>query len=274
MPRGPNSSKAKVRSGRWVSAYSIRSSLVSKSGSLDSFHVLVRWKVIPRRVSRQRSASRPICMGRVTLRRRWSTSLRIDHRVKGLPSLVGRVVAVWMTKSSSSSRSRRGRPPAHSWRSRPAFCGIRVCQAARHAVRGRPTEGSRSAWVAPAGWSRVRYRRLRARVADHAGCHHPDDQTHHPPDFPPHGPAALPRARTGLIIMALPTSRAASPRPGRPADGGLPRRSVTGRSLSRCRGRGGSRRCPQWCPRWDALAIRGASPPWCLWRRDPGRAGV
>jgi hypothetical protein len=63
--------------------------------------------------SRQRRASRPIRIGRATLRRRWSASFLIDQRVKGLPNLVGRVVAVWMTKSSSSSLSRRGRPPAH-----------------------------------------------------------------------------------------------------------------------------------------------------------------
>lgn len=42
MPSGPDSSKAKVRSGRSVNAYSIRSGLASKSGSLDSFQVLVR----------------------------------------------------------------------------------------------------------------------------------------------------------------------------------------------------------------------------------------
>lgn len=39
--------------------------------------------------------------------------MRMDLRVKGWPSLVGRVVAVWMTKCSSSGLSRRGRPPAH-----------------------------------------------------------------------------------------------------------------------------------------------------------------
>lgn len=45
--------------------------------------------------------------------RRWAASLRIDQRVNGWPSLVGRVMAVWTTKSSSSGLSRRGRPPAH-----------------------------------------------------------------------------------------------------------------------------------------------------------------
>ena len=34
----------------------------------------------------------------------------MDQRLKGWPSLVGRVVAVWTTKSSSSGLSRRGRP--------------------------------------------------------------------------------------------------------------------------------------------------------------------
>ncbi len=37
----------------------------------------------------------------------------MDQRVNGCPSLAGRVVAVWTTKASSSSLSRRGRPPAH-----------------------------------------------------------------------------------------------------------------------------------------------------------------
>lgn len=47
MPRGPNSPKANVRAGRSLTAYSIRSSSVSKAGSGDSFQVFVRWKVIP-----------------------------------------------------------------------------------------------------------------------------------------------------------------------------------------------------------------------------------
>jgi hypothetical protein len=37
---------------------------------------------------------------------RWSASLRIDQRAKGLPSVVGRAVAVWMTRASSSVESR------------------------------------------------------------------------------------------------------------------------------------------------------------------------
>ncbi|SFH16949.1 hypothetical protein SAMN02787118_15220 [Streptomyces mirabilis] len=102
---------------------------------------------------------------------------------------------------------------AATWRATPAFCGIRFCQAARHAVRGRRTVGSRSAGAAPTGWSRVRHGQLKARVADHVDCHHSDDQAHHPPDLPLHRPADFPRARTGLIIMALLTGRATSPRP-------------------------------------------------------------
>lgn len=70
MPSGPNSSNANVRSGRWLIAYSIRSSLASKSRSGDSFQVFVRWKVIPRRASKHRSASRPIRTGLAMLRRR------------------------------------------------------------------------------------------------------------------------------------------------------------------------------------------------------------
>ncbi len=60
MPSGPNSSKANVPSGRSLTAYSIRSSLASNAGSGDSFQVLVHWKVIPRRASKHRRASRPI----------------------------------------------------------------------------------------------------------------------------------------------------------------------------------------------------------------------
>lgn len=53
MPSGPNSSKAKVRPGHSASAYSIRSSLASKSGPEASFHVLVRWNVTPRQQAAQ-----------------------------------------------------------------------------------------------------------------------------------------------------------------------------------------------------------------------------
>ncbi|AYG85147.1 hypothetical protein DWB77_07364 [Streptomyces hundungensis] len=63
MPSGPNSSKVNVRPGRSLTAYSIRSSLASNAGSKDSFHVFVRWKVIPRRASKHRRASRPIRTG-------------------------------------------------------------------------------------------------------------------------------------------------------------------------------------------------------------------
>ncbi|MGW4026977.1 hypothetical protein, partial [Streptomyces sp. NPDC005009] len=64
MPSGPNSSKANVRSGRSSIAYSMRAGLASKSASWDSFQVFVRWKEVPRRVSKQRRASRPIRTGR------------------------------------------------------------------------------------------------------------------------------------------------------------------------------------------------------------------
>jgi hypothetical protein len=72
-----------------------------KSGSVGSFQVLVCWKVIPRRTSSVRRVSRPMGIGWAALRRSWPASLRIDQRVKSLPSSVGRVVAVWMTNSSS-----------------------------------------------------------------------------------------------------------------------------------------------------------------------------
>ena len=44
---GPNWSKAKHRSGKQVVTCSIRSSLASRSGSVDSFQVRVRWKEMP-----------------------------------------------------------------------------------------------------------------------------------------------------------------------------------------------------------------------------------
>ncbi|ATL88346.1 hypothetical protein SMALA_8136 [Streptomyces malaysiensis subsp. malaysiensis] len=58
----------------------------SGSGSVDSFQVLVRWKVTPRRASRPRNASRPIRITRPWTVRRQATSLRSDQRVKGWPS--------------------------------------------------------------------------------------------------------------------------------------------------------------------------------------------
>lgn len=72
--------EVKVRSGRRGSAYSVRSSSASKPGAVDSF--LVRWKVVPRRTSSVCKASRPICIGRATSRRRWSVSCRTDQRVQ------------------------------------------------------------------------------------------------------------------------------------------------------------------------------------------------
>lgn len=62
IPSGPNSSKANTRSGKRSKTSSIRSSFASRSGSGDSFQVLVRWKVTPRRASRPRNASRPMRM--------------------------------------------------------------------------------------------------------------------------------------------------------------------------------------------------------------------
>jgi len=47
MAIGPNSSKAKTRSGQRSRISSMRSSFSSFFGSLDSFHVLVLWNVTP-----------------------------------------------------------------------------------------------------------------------------------------------------------------------------------------------------------------------------------
>ena len=111
MPSGPNSSNANVRSGRWLIAYWIGASVASKSGSGYSFQVFVRWKEIPQRNSRPRSLpADPDGPGDVPAQ---VIDELADQRVKGLPSAVGRVVAVWTTKSSSSRSRRRGRPPAH-----------------------------------------------------------------------------------------------------------------------------------------------------------------
>src|SRR5213595_220665 len=45
MVSGPNSSNAKHRSGWCATTWSMRSNLASRAGSLDSFHVFVRWNV-------------------------------------------------------------------------------------------------------------------------------------------------------------------------------------------------------------------------------------
>ena len=66
-PRGPNSSKAKTRSGCWSSTASMRSSFSSRRGSLVSFQVLVRWKVTSFLAKSTRRRSRPIMTRRVPL---------------------------------------------------------------------------------------------------------------------------------------------------------------------------------------------------------------
>ncbi len=65
-----------------------------------------------------------------------------DQRVKGLPSAVGRVVAVWTTKSSSSRSRRRGRPPAHRGLRRASPISLNLW------IRSRTV--SSSAWTARA----------------------------------------------------------------------------------------------------------------------------
>jgi hypothetical protein len=64
---GPNWSKAKHRSGNFEVTSSIRSSLASLSGSVDSFHVRVRWKEMSLRRNSCRSRSRPMCTRRTGL---------------------------------------------------------------------------------------------------------------------------------------------------------------------------------------------------------------
>jgi len=46
MVNGPNSSNANTRSGNREVTSSMRASFASRCGSVDSFHVLVRWKLI------------------------------------------------------------------------------------------------------------------------------------------------------------------------------------------------------------------------------------
>jgi hypothetical protein len=61
---GPNSSKAKTRSGNSVVTCSIRASFACAFGSLVSFHVFVRWKVMPCLWRNSRSRYRPTCTRR------------------------------------------------------------------------------------------------------------------------------------------------------------------------------------------------------------------
>ena len=81
-------------SGYFAITSSMRSSFCSLSGSLDSFQVLVRWKVTPclTRISLRRS--RLITMRPGEYQARWSASLRTLQRVKGRPSFSGRALAV------------------------------------------------------------------------------------------------------------------------------------------------------------------------------------
>lgn len=54
IPSGPNASKSKTGSGKRSGTCSIWSSFAQRSGSRDSFQVLVCRKVMPRRDSRHR----------------------------------------------------------------------------------------------------------------------------------------------------------------------------------------------------------------------------
>ena len=109
---GPNSSNAKHLSGQRSTASSMRASLASRSGSLDSFQVLVRWKVTSWACSIWRSRSWLTRTGRSAPSRRHAASLRRLHRVNGRPRASGRAVAVSTMNASSSVVIRRGRPPA------------------------------------------------------------------------------------------------------------------------------------------------------------------
>src|SRR5713226_8215861 len=122
MAIGPNSSKAKVRSGKRLSTFSMRAHFCSRRGSGDSFQVLVRWKVtfsssrIWRRRSRLTSTLRPFLVAR------YFCSLRMLPRVKGRPRERGRFLATLTMSARSSASMILGRPPAHlgSRQSRPA----------------------------------------------------------------------------------------------------------------------------------------------------------
>ena len=73
---GPNWSKAKHRSGKWLVTYSIRSSLASRSGSVDSFQVRVRWKLMPRGVQDLPQPLPPTRTGRSGWLAKYAASLR------------------------------------------------------------------------------------------------------------------------------------------------------------------------------------------------------
>ena len=91
----------------------MRASFCSRSGSGDSFQVLVRWKVIFSSARIWRSRSREILTLLPFLVARYRTSLRTLQRVKGCPRLRGPLVAVLTISWRSSVVIRRGRPPAH-----------------------------------------------------------------------------------------------------------------------------------------------------------------
>jgi hypothetical protein len=110
---GPNWSNAKHRPAKWLVTCSIRSSLASRSGSVDSFHVLVHWKAIPRARRIRRSRSRPTATGRSGRLAKYAASLRKLQCVNGSPSFPGRVLAATTISATSWSLIRRGRPPAH-----------------------------------------------------------------------------------------------------------------------------------------------------------------
>ena len=65
----------------------MRASFCSRSGSGDSFQVLVRWKVIFSSARIWRSRSREISIWRPFLVARYWASLRMLQRVKGWPRL-------------------------------------------------------------------------------------------------------------------------------------------------------------------------------------------
>ena len=91
---------------------SMRASLASRAGSLDSFQVRVRWKVMSCACRIWRSRSALTRTGRSAPSRRHAASLRRLQRVNGSPSASGRFVAVSTMNASSSVVIRRGRPPA------------------------------------------------------------------------------------------------------------------------------------------------------------------
>jgi hypothetical protein len=93
----------------------MRSSLASRSGSGDSFQVLVRWKVMPRRASRHRNASRPMRITRPCTSRRNAASFADGPASEGLPEfgwaggcrLNDEVLVVRAEKAGTASRPPR-----------------------------------------------------------------------------------------------------------------------------------------------------------------------